>query len=107
MRILLANKFYYNRGGDCTYTIDLQQLLEAHGHEVDIFAMDFPDNLPKPWQKYFPSEVNFRNIRHPFEAFTYFIVGTCIPILYCLAKDRIAKSWNQFRSAAPSVPSKS
>lgn len=69
MRIILANKFYYNRGGDCTYTIDLEQLLKAHGHEVAIFAMDFPENLPTTWQKYFPSEVNFRNIRHPFEAF--------------------------------------
>ena len=37
----------------------------------------------------------------------YFIVGTCIPILYCLAKDRITNSRNQFHTAAPSVPSKS
>ena len=34
MKILLANKFYYRRGGDCIYTLNLEQLLKAHGHEV-------------------------------------------------------------------------
>ena len=27
MRILLANKFYYARGGDCICTINLEELL--------------------------------------------------------------------------------
>ena len=69
MRILLANKFYYNRGGDCTYTLNVQKLLEANVHEVAVFAMDYGENLTTPWQRYFPSEVNFRNVRHPLEAF--------------------------------------
>lgn len=34
MKILLANKFYYRRGGDCVHTLNLEQLLKAHGHEV-------------------------------------------------------------------------
>jgi glycosyltransferase involved in cell wall biosynthesis len=68
MRILLANKFYYRRGGDCVYTINLQELLEANGHEVAIFAMQFPDNLPTKWQKYFPSEVSF-SPRKPIKFF--------------------------------------
>lgn len=33
MKILLANKFYYRRGGDCVHTLNLEQLLKAHGHE--------------------------------------------------------------------------
>jgi glycosyltransferase involved in cell wall biosynthesis len=59
MKIILANKFYYPRGGDCVYTLNLEQLLKQQGHEVAIFAMQYPENLPAPWSKYFPSEVKF------------------------------------------------
>ncbi|MBQ4211325.1 MAG: glycosyltransferase, partial [Prevotella sp.] len=60
MRILLVNKFYYPRGGDCIYTINLESLLKKHGHETAIFAMDYHRNIETPWKKYFPSEVRFR-----------------------------------------------
>lgn len=43
MKILLSNKFYYRRGGDCIYMLNLEQLLKAHGHEVAVFAMDSPE----------------------------------------------------------------
>ena len=59
MRILLANKFYYARGGDCICTINLEELLKKNGHEVAVFSMDFPENLSTPWSKYFPSEIKF------------------------------------------------
>ena len=59
MKILLANKFFYPRGGDCVYTINLEQLLKQHGHEVAVFAMQYPENIPSKWNKYFPSEVKF------------------------------------------------
>jgi glycosyltransferase involved in cell wall biosynthesis len=58
MRILLSNKFYYRRGGDCIYMLNLEQLLKAHGHEVAVFAMDYPENLDTPWRKYFPKNMN-------------------------------------------------
>ena len=58
MKILLSNKFYYRRGGDCIYMLNLEQLLKAHGHEVAVFAMDYPENLPSPWQKYFPTDMS-------------------------------------------------
>lgn len=57
MRILLCNKFYYRRGGDCIYVLNLEQLLKAHGHEVAVFAMDFPENQDTPWAKYFPGNM--------------------------------------------------
>lgn len=60
MRVLLANKFYYRRGGDCIYTLNLEQLLKDKGHEVAVFAMDYPENLDSPWSKYFPSEISMR-----------------------------------------------
>ncbi|MDR0864709.1 MAG: glycosyltransferase [Candidatus Symbiothrix sp.] len=59
MKILLANKFYYNRGGDCAYTINLESLLKSKGQEVAVFSMQHPDNLSTPYEKYFPSETTF------------------------------------------------
>jgi glycosyltransferase involved in cell wall biosynthesis len=59
MKILIANKFYYPRGGDCVYTLNLEQLLKQHGHEVAVFAMQHPENLSTPWSKYFPDEITF------------------------------------------------
>lgn len=59
MQILLANKFYYPRGGDCVCTINLEELLKQKGHEVAVFSMQHPENLETPWSKYFPSEVKF------------------------------------------------
>jgi glycosyltransferase involved in cell wall biosynthesis len=59
MKILLVNKFYYPRGGDCVYTLNSERLLLQKDHEVAVFAMQYPENLPTPWSKYFPSEIKF------------------------------------------------
>lgn len=59
MKILIANKFYYNRGGDCIATFALENLLKAHGHEVAIFAMNYGENIDSEWKEYFAPEVNF------------------------------------------------
>lgn len=69
MKILLSNKYYYPRGGDCVCTINLEELLKTHGHEVAIFAMQYPETLPTPWSKYFPSEINFKPGKGMIEAF--------------------------------------
>lgn len=75
MKILLANKFFYPRGGDCIHTIQLKQLLEEHGHKVAVFSMQYPDNIENKYASYWPSEVNFGSkapqkllaaIRRPF-----------------------------------------
>lgn len=58
MRILLSNKFYYRRGGDCVYILNLEQLLKAHGHDVAVFAMDYHENIDTPWRKYFPRNMS-------------------------------------------------
>ena len=57
MRILLANKFYYRRGGDCVCMLNTEQLLREKGHAVAVFAMDYPENLDTPWRKYFPQNM--------------------------------------------------
>lgn len=58
-KILLVTKFYYRRGGDCIYTLNLENLLREQGHEVAVFAMQYPENLPSKWSKYWPSEISF------------------------------------------------
>ena len=69
MKILLANKFYYRRGGDCIYMLNLEQLLKAHGHDVAVFAMDYPENLDTSWKKYFPKNMSkVKAFTRPFGA---------------------------------------
>lgn len=60
MRILLCNKFYYRRGGDCIYMLNLEEMLRRHGHQVAVFAMDYPENIATEWSEYFPSEMTNR-----------------------------------------------
>ncbi len=55
MRILLSNKFYYRRGGDCIYMLSLEQLLKDYGHEVAMYSMQYPDNLPSEWDTFWPT----------------------------------------------------
>ena len=59
MKILIANKFYYNRGGDCIAAMALEELLKAKGHDIAFFSMQYPQNFPSEWEQYFPSEVRF------------------------------------------------
>ena len=69
MKILLCNKFYYRRGGDCIVTLNLEQLLTAHKHEVAIFAMHYPENLLSEWNKYWPSQMtSIKAFTRPFGA---------------------------------------
>lgn len=59
MKILIANNFYYNRGGDCTYMFSLKRLLEEKGHDVVIFSMQHPKNINSEHSKYFVSYINY------------------------------------------------
>ncbi|MEG2599457.1 MAG: glycosyl transferase family 1, partial [Muribaculaceae bacterium] len=58
-RILLVNKFYYNRGGDCVCTINLETLLKSKGHKVMVYAMDYSQNNATEDATYFASNVDF------------------------------------------------
>jgi glycosyltransferase involved in cell wall biosynthesis len=53
MRILIASKFLYPRGGLERVLFDESDALEAAGHEVLHFATRHPQNLPSPWERYF------------------------------------------------------
>lgn len=59
MKILLINKFHYNKGGSETYHFALDELLKTHGHEVIHFAMRDEKNLESPTSDYFTSNIDF------------------------------------------------
>ena len=71
MKIIISNKFYYARGGDCIYSMNLEKLLKEKGHEVAVFAMDYSENLENEFSSYFPSEISFSGsgINGKIEAF--------------------------------------
>ena len=58
-RVLLVNKFYYARGGDCVVALNTEALLRENGVEAQVFAMTFPQNLPAHYQDRFASRVTF------------------------------------------------
>lgn len=59
MKIVLANKFYYPRGGDCVVAMEIEKMLHAQGHQIAIFAMQYPENMQAHSERYFPEEVSF------------------------------------------------
>lgn len=61
MKILLINKFHYNRGGSETYYFAQAEALKAKGHEVVFFAMQDEKNIPCEQEKYFVPNVDYNN----------------------------------------------
>ena len=59
LRILHVNKFLYRRGGAESYMEDLAGLQAAAGHEVAFFGMRHPQNPRLPYERHFPSYVEF------------------------------------------------
>jgi glycosyltransferase involved in cell wall biosynthesis len=62
MKILLVNTYHYSRGGDCTYTFSLAELLRSQGHEVYYFGMKHPLNIPCSQEKFFVDYIDFREL---------------------------------------------
>lgn len=68
-RILLVNKFYYPRGGDCMVTLNLEKLLKSKGHDVATFSMQHSQNIESQYSPYFPNEYPFSgNIKNKVNA---------------------------------------
>lgn len=53
MRVLMASKFFYHRGGLERVMFDEIAALEGAGHEVVHFSCRHPMNLPSPWEAHF------------------------------------------------------
>ena len=63
MKILLVNKFYYQKGGAETCFFTLESLLKEAGHEVAVFSMKHPENLPTKYERYFVEEVDYNDLK--------------------------------------------
>ncbi|MBO4965252.1 MAG: glycosyltransferase [Muribaculaceae bacterium] len=59
MKILIVNKFFYPRGGDCVVAMATRRLLQEMGHEVRVFAMNHPDNVDIEDVSGYATEVSF------------------------------------------------
>lgn len=59
MRVVIVNKFLYNRGGDCICALSTGDILTRRGHEVRYFGMNYVENIQLPGDEYFPDEVSF------------------------------------------------
>jgi glycosyltransferase involved in cell wall biosynthesis len=58
-RVLLVNKFYYNRGGDCIHTLNIESLLKEKGIDVAVFSMAYPENFDSEYKRYFAPQIDF------------------------------------------------
>jgi glycosyltransferase involved in cell wall biosynthesis len=63
MKIVLANKFYFMKGGADRYLLELEALLLRHGHTVIPFAMKHPANHLSPHERYFVSQVETEKVK--------------------------------------------
>lgn len=57
-KVLLVNKFFYLKGGDCQVFFDTAKLLQTKGHKSVFFAMQHPLNLASDFAPYFVSELD-------------------------------------------------
>ena len=61
MKILLVNKFHWNKGGSEKYYFELGQLLKKHGHEVAYFSMEDEKNIKTGDKEYFVPKFDLNN----------------------------------------------
>ncbi len=59
MKVLLANKYFYRKGGDAVVFFATAELLQERGQEVIFFSMRGPKNHESPFDRYFVSSVEF------------------------------------------------
>lgn len=63
MRVVMANKFHYLKGGAERYVFELTKILTRNGDAVVPFAMQSVKNQPSPYERFFVSEVKTDRVR--------------------------------------------
>lgn len=96
MKTLLVNTYHYLRGGDCTYTFALADLLKLKGHEVKFFGMKHPQNLPSSEEKYFLEYIDYVELNKNKSISNSLKVLTR-SIYYKHAREKIAGLLNDFK----------
>lgn len=110
MRILLINKNLFPKGGAERHFFALQRLLEQHGHEVIVFAMNHPENEPSPYARYFVSRTDFDTVRSSWNGLRAaarmiwsFEAARKIDTLIRKTKPDIAHIHNIYHQISPSI----
>lgn len=60
MKILLAHKCFYYKGGAEVFFFEVARVLKEHGHEVAFFSINDEKNLESEWSKYFIDAPDFK-----------------------------------------------
>jgi glycosyltransferase involved in cell wall biosynthesis len=110
MRILVANKFYWPKGGAERVMFDLNRGYEARGHEVVPFSMRSARNVPSPWAQYFVSEIDFTKPAGPIAKLGAALrtihsreAARSIRALVRAARPRVAHLHNFHHQLSPSI----
>ena len=60
MRVLLAHKCFYKKGGAEVFFFEVGRVLKEHGHEVAYFSCNDEQNIESEWSKYFIDAPDFK-----------------------------------------------
>lgn len=61
MKVLLAHKCFYYKGGAEVFFFEVARVLKEHGHEVAFFSINDEQNLESEWSKYFIDAPDFKS----------------------------------------------
>lgn len=61
MKVLLVNKFHWNKGGSEKYYFELAELLKENGHEVAFFSMEDEKNVHTDSKEYFVKPIDLNS----------------------------------------------
>lgn len=93
MKIILANKFHYQKGGAERCYFDTAKILADNGHEVAFFSTKNSKNEKTRWEKYFVPVIDY-NKKNSFVS----KIRAFFDVLYNrLAKKNIAKLVEEFQ----------
>jgi glycosyltransferase involved in cell wall biosynthesis len=67
MKILIANKFFYPKGGSEISMFNIAEILLQHGHEIKFFSMKDSKNIKSEDDKYFVSFIDFHQLNSFFK----------------------------------------
>lgn len=61
MKVLLAHKCFYYKGGAEVFFFEVARVLKEHGHEVAFFSCNDEQNVESEWSKYFIDAPDFKS----------------------------------------------
>ncbi|MDD3014114.1 MAG: glycosyltransferase family 4 protein [Candidatus Gastranaerophilales bacterium] len=63
MRVVVASKFYYQRGGLESYLFKISEILKSYNHEVIPFSTTYSKNIDSEYKRFFAEYMEIGNIR--------------------------------------------